>query len=128
MRNSDRVQLEVRAQDAAAADLVKIVVLAVHPENWDRGDVVVSTDPPREPDGRERLEQRKQRTTKETRLLPRDDRHRFGVCQLLGRDHCGGRGSPRRELGGHHCGDLRMCRWVVHSGPDGVSPYRGIGW
>ena len=95
MRNGDRTQLKVGGQDAAAADFVKVVILAVNPEHRDRGDVVFSADPAREPDGGERLQQRKQRTTEEPGLLSGHDRHRFGVRQLLRGGECGGARAPR---------------------------------
>ena len=94
MWNGHRAQLEVGGQGAAAADLVKVVILAVNPEYRDRGDVVFSAHPAREPDGGEGFQQGKQWTTEEPGLLPSHDRHGFGICQLLRRDQCGGRGSP----------------------------------
>ncbi len=62
-------------------DLVQVVVLGIHPEDRDGWDAVACLDESGQPDGGDRLEQRIERSAKESGLLPGHNRHRLRVRQ-----------------------------------------------
>ena len=81
----------VRVEDAAAPDLIEVVVLRVHPE-YGHGRYAVSLlDLSRQADGRDRLEQGIERSPEQSSLLPGHDRHRTRIIESSGRcDRRGG--------------------------------------
>ena len=88
----------VGVEDAAAPDLIEVVVLRVHPEDGHRRHAVSLLDPSRQADGRDRLEQGVERSPEQSSLLPGHDRDRTRGSESSGRSDRRGGGAARPLL------------------------------
>ena len=118
---------EVGVEHAARLDLVPVVVLALDPEDRHRRDAVLGRDALRQPDRRDRLEQREHRPAEQRRLLAGDDRDGVRIAQLRGRRQRLGRRAAaallRLQNRGHR---LALPRMLLRAG-DRAAPRGRIG-
>ena len=78
----DRCRRVVAVEHRAGRDLVPVVILGVDPEDRHHRHAVLAADTAlRQPDRRERLQQRVERAAEEPGLLAGDDRHGAGIGQ-----------------------------------------------
>jgi hypothetical protein len=125
--HGDRSEVEIGIEDAARLHLVPVVILGVDPENGDGDDAMLLFDAFSETDRRHRLQQREERSPKESGLLTRQDGDRSIVSKLT---CCGDRFGRRassallrqQEVG--NCLPLSRISLCSH---DGVAPGRGVG-
>ena len=102
------------------------MILGIHPEDRDGRDVVLRSNALGELNSSECLQQRKERSAEEPRLLARDDGHRGGIAK----DGCGCKGNGRRTaallLRLKHLDDGVALPVVTGCACDGVAPRDGI--
>jgi hypothetical protein len=122
----DRERLHLGVEDAARFDLVPVVILGVDPEHGDRGYAMLGANLLGQSNGRQRLQQREERPTEQTGLLPGDDGHglrvpKSGSC----RDRCIG-STAAALLSLHEIRDRLAWTSVPLSACDDVAPRRRI--
>jgi hypothetical protein len=119
-------QGQVAIEHCRALHLVPVVILSVDPEHRDSRHLLLAAEAFRQPDRVQRLEQREQRSAKQPRLLPGDDRHRVPVAELGGSRPRFRRGVAALLLRLQQVGD-RVARALVALRPlDGVAPCRRV--
>ena len=82
--NCQLSEVQVAVEHAARSNFVPVVIFRVDPEHRDRRDAVVRCNALCQLNRRQRLEQREQRTAKESCLLACDDRDAFRIAQPPG--------------------------------------------
>jgi hypothetical protein len=118
----DVLQVQIRIEHAGALHLVPVVILRVDPEDRHGRDAMLGPYALGELDGRERFEQREQRSAEEPGLLSGHDRHRVGIAEVRGCRDGFGRSAAAPLLRLHHVGHRVASADMPLRPRDGIAP------